>query len=70
MNHNYLAKKSFKINQKNKVINSRNILNFLQYCDGKNDLELIAKNINLKLSDTKKFLKLAKIIISLKLIQT
>ena len=55
-----------KLIKKNKVVNSRNILNFLQYCDGKNDLELIAKYINLKLSDTKKILKLAKIIISLK----
>ena len=42
------------------MVNSRNILNFLQYCDGKNDLELIAKNINLKLSDTKKIFKTCK----------
>ena len=49
-----------KLIKKNKVINSRNILNFLQYCDGKNDLELIAKNINLKLSDTKKIFKTCK----------
>ena len=49
-----------KLIKKNKVVNSRNILNFLQYCDGKNDLELIAKNINLKLSDTKKIFKTCK----------
>ena len=60
MNHNYLAKNLSKLIKKNKVVNSRNILNFLQYCDGKNDLELIAKNINLKLSDTKKIFKTCK----------
>lgn len=49
-----------KIFKKNKVINSRNILNFLQYCDGKNNLEMIAKNIKLSLINTNKILKICK----------
>ena len=47
-------KNLLKILNKNKLINSRNILNFLQYCDGKNNLEMIAKNIKLNLNDANK----------------
>ncbi len=53
-------KNLLKILNKNKLINSRNILNFLQYCDGKNNLEMIAKNIKLNLNDANKVLKTCK----------
>jgi|TARA_B110000259_G_C14032391_1_gene407313 aminopeptidase-like protein len=41
-------------------LNSRNILNFLSYCDGKKDLVIIAKKINLKLSEAFKIYKVLK----------
>ena len=41
-------------------LNSRNILNFLSYCDGKKDLVIIAKKINLKLTETFKIYKILK----------
>lgn len=54
-------KKLLKIINKNKVINSRNILNFLQYCDGKNNLEMISDNINLNLTKTYKIFRVCKL---------
>ena len=38
-------------------LNSRNILNFLSYCDGKKDLVIISKKINLNLNQVYKIFK-------------
>lgn len=45
---------------KSKKIISRKILDFLQYCDGRNDLYQIAKNIKLNYSQSKKIYSLLK----------
>lgn len=41
-------------------LNSRNILNFLSYCDGKKDLVIISKKINLNLNQVYKIFKTLK----------
>ena len=47
--------------QNKKFSKSRNILNFLQYADGKNTLNTISNLINLKLSETSKLYKILKL---------
>ena len=42
----------------NKMV--RNYMNFIQYADGKNDLDQISQFINLKLKEVKKIYKLLK----------
>ena len=43
-----------------KKINSKNILNFLQYADGKNNLETVARLIKLTIKETLKLYKILK----------
>ena len=41
-------------------LDSRNILNFLSYCDGKKDLVIISKKINLKIKQVNRIFKILK----------
>ena len=48
------------LSTKNFDLDSRNILNFLSYCDGKKDLVIISKKINLKIKQVNRIFKILK----------
>ena len=48
------------LSTKNFDLDSRNILNFLSYCDGKKDLVIISKKINLKIKQINRIFKILK----------